>query len=448
MAEEMTLTPPEPEAEPPQPEPEPEPLEVVSILNLVVDHVMSQPTPFEPEEYKWLCFRQLQKQKQKQNGETIRKTNTHTTANPCRIISDSALPFDGDYNTDNDVVNDNGINMLDDGDDDVQVPVIRIFGPIVKGRKLLKEQEEDGCQQEFATYTDHHTKNTAQSKAATSNQNDRERGHQYHQSGCLHIHGAYPYLLARPVEAGPDGSSFFFRTDPLSNDSCHNQNNKDFDYDDEEEKEDNVIDWDNQESVTNIVEDIHVQLESVLQSSVEDYRDRYDKNNDENNNNNNNNATRKYHPTKTQAKDNHSDGGGINRKTMTMKQAEVKVAPTRFIRKITVVRGRGFYTYCIGTAAPFLKIEYYNPAHRWRVKAMLERGLEMPMTYHPGGFGGGESRKQTDEFAKDAMQVLKFRCYEAHIPYTMQFFKVSVFECSLSIVLLFFFLCEFFINSL
>ena len=26
-----------------------------------------------------------------------------------------------------------------------------------------------------------------------------------YQTGCLHIHGAFPYLLARPVQAGPDG---------------------------------------------------------------------------------------------------------------------------------------------------------------------------------------------------------------------------------------------------
>ena len=105
-------------------------LEVVSILNLVVDHVMSQPTPFEPEEYKWMRFREHRKELQKQNEEIMKSSYQ---------INDNLLEGDESSN------DDNGSGLFGDtdyDDDNVQVPVIRIFGPIVKGRKLLLEGED------------------------------------------------------------------------------------------------------------------------------------------------------------------------------------------------------------------------------------------------------------------------------------------------------------------
>lgn len=116
----------------------------------------------------------------------------------------------------------------------------------------------------------------------------------------------------------------------------------------------------------------------------------------------------------------------------------------RYIRKVTVVTGRGFYTYCSGPPAPFLMIEYYDPKVKWKVKLMLERGLELGLACHPDSclydYGGSSTeghdpnavREGQDKIGEGSSQdgdkrllnpPLKFRCYEAHIPYTMQVFK-------------------------
>jgi hypothetical protein len=96
----------------------------------------------------------------------------------------------------------------------------------------------------------------------------------------------------------------------------------------------------------------------------------------------------------------------------------IKRRPVKVIRSISVVVGRGFYTYCPGPAAPFLRVEYYDPKLRWKVKMILERGLDLPNSFHP-------DPQQYDQHQIDNMSTdnLAFHCYEAHIPYTMQFFK-------------------------
>ena len=174
------------------------------------------------------------------------------------------------------------------------------------------------------------------------------------QSACLHIHGAFPYLLARPLMAGPDGS--LRRAVSV----------------------DGQVNWDDPVSVERIVEPMKSILEDAIQAL----------------------------DTEQLLKD---DQNGIG----ASKPREKNVV----IRKISVVQGRGFYTYCPGPPAPFLKVEYYNPNVRWKVKLLLERGLQVPLAYHPDP--AQYDRDVTDENP----DVLRFNCYEAHIPYSMQFFK-------------------------
>eukprot|EP00977_Amphora_coffeiformis_P010198 scaffold2366_cov159-Amphora_coffeaeformis.AAC.2 len=84
--------------------------------------------------------------------------------------------------------------------------------------------------------------------------------------------------------------------------------------------------------------------------------------------------------------------------------------------------GRGFYTYCPGPPAPFLRVEYYNPSERWKVKRSLEQGLDVDALFRPDPrqytTATGYGHVHADESA-----LLRFHCYEAHIPYTMQVFK-------------------------
>lgn len=200
--------------------------------------------------------------------------------------------------------------------------------------------------------------------------------------------GAFPYLLARPAIAGPDGS--LHHSSHLINATTNDSNSNSKSSGSEQtipsmnSANSGHIDWDNEGAVEKILSTVKTNLEATLQASMVNASDN----------------------------DNSNDGG--KKKTTT----------TRFIRKVTVVVGRGFYTYCPGPPVPFLRVEYYDPKTRWKVKMMLERGLELPHLYHP-------DPQQYDAFgiapAADSSQLglepLAFRCYEAHIPYTMQFFK-------------------------
>ena len=160
------------------------------------------------------------------------------------------------------------------------------------------------------------------------------------------------------------------------------------------------IDWDDVNSVSLILEDVHAKLECALQNTLIRASDISD-----------------------------------NKRSSSTKK--------RFIRQITLVVGRGFYTYCSGPPAPFLRVEYYDPRQRWKVKTILERGLEMPREYHPdsslycseldtgiqqGSLDHAKSSIVMDAGEEENMPIdnsllLKSRCYEAHIPYTMQLFK-------------------------
>ncbi len=169
-----------------------------SVLNVVIDHTMESVTPMEAVEWK----------KKK-----------------------------SDHNKDKDAI---------------QVPVIRIFGPLLR---------------------DPHS--------------------QPLQSACLYIHGAFPYILARPVVAGPDGSIY-----PVATTATH-------------------VDWDDRGEVEKIQAEIQATLEETLQSSFLD---------------------------KGFGKD--DEGEKPNKQK----------GHSPIIRRITVVEGRGFYTFCPGPSTIFLRI--------------------------------------------------------------------------------------------
>jgi len=262
---------------------------ILSILNLVVDHVMVPPSPLEPDEFQW----------------KLRQQNARwTNQNKQEIQNDDICKGEGE----------------------VQVPVIRIFGPVTRGQcsnSLPAHQEE----KEEETLNQHEKQDRIEKKF---------------QSGCLFVHGAFPYLLARPVDAGPEGSN---RSWEEGQEQCNDK-----------------INWDDADSVSSILDDIHLKLEYALRSSMQSVND--------------------------DLMDNENG-----------KKQEGSV--TRFIRQITLASGRGFYTFCSGTTAPFLKIEYYDPSHRWRVKIMLERGLELPLEYHPPTLNDDLSKdKQREDFPK------------------------------------------------
>lgn len=224
-----------------------------SVLNVVFDHFMVPPSPLEPEEYR----------------ESVRKHSLK-----------------------------------------VRVPLIRVFGPLIRGDALEPMQ-----------------------------------------SACLYIHNAFPYLIARPVLAGPDGSLIRGAHAENLTDSGH-------------------VDWDCVTSVERVLPQLKATLEASIQASF----------------------------------------------------PELPVKPPRVIRKLSIMVGRGFYTYCPGPAAPFLKVEYYDPKLRWKVKLMLERGLDVPTSYHPDPHQYQDSLTSPSQ-PKEMNELLKFHCYEAHIPFSMQFFK-------------------------
>jgi hypothetical protein len=253
-----------------------------SVLNVCIDQTMENPTQFESDE--------------------LKPTDSKTTKETERASISSQ---------------------------NIQVPVIRVFGSILPG-------------------------NTRQAPT---------------QSACLYIHGAYPYLLARPVAAGPDGSLI---GGALSS-SGNNQSNQ-------------HIDWDDAKAVRRCLRHFTETLEEALQNL-------------------------ELH--------------GPNENPMT--DSNNAKSSTRFIRRITVVEGRGFYTYCPGPPAPFLRVEYYDPKVRWKVKLQLEKGLEVPDFYHPDpaqyNYRLDTAPTSNRGDREDMDEPLKFHCYEAHIPYTMQFFK-------------------------
>ena len=172
-----------------------------SILNLVFDHTMEEPSQLEPEEYK--LSQELQK-------DTSKKYK-------------------------------------------IRVPVIRIFGPILRRENLLVK-------------------------------------HPPVQSACLYIHGAFPYLLARPRIAGPDGSIH----------KCLGKSDNGGDW----------LDWDDPEQVKLALP----KLQELLEEDIEN----------------------RYSPADEKG------NGDV--------ESSTRPASTHFrvVRRLSVEIGRGFFTFCQG----------------------------------------------------------------------------------------------------
>ena len=319
---------------PPHPHPPPPPpVPICSVLNTVVDHIMLPPSPLEPRDYQ---------QQQQQNRPSRQAPVAVGVGNDApeqpgtfTVSSSSSVP----------------VPPL--------VPVLRIFGPLWR--------------------RDRSAVSSSSSRCSTS------------QSAAVYIHGAFPYLLARPVRAGPDGRGGGGGGSSSLSSSL------------------SLVDWDCVTSVQRILPLVRASLEAAVQASFSAWND----------------------PTSTTT-------------------STTTTSTTVVLRDLTVVVGRGFYTYCAGPPAPFLRIEYYDPSHRWRIKAALERGLDdVPLFYDHTAMNqendhdeNEEEKEEEEEENAAATETtpmdapLSFHCYEAHIPYTMQFFKdynlagLSYIHCS------------------
>jgi hypothetical protein len=241
------------------------------------------------------------------------------------------------------------------------VPVMRIFGPIIR-RQRRNDSTEDS--------------------AINCCNLDRRP----YQSACLYIHGAYPYMLARPKLAGLDGSGT------------------------------NDCPWDSPIQVQQMIPTLQDLLEKLVQETNLTFI-------------NNSNDSKSHGEVE--------DGNGTKPFVVSANSKNNPVSTItsmkqrRMIRQVTVVMGRGFYGYCSGPTAPFLRIEYYNPKDRWKIKRCLECGISIDSMdsffpkrrYQSDCQREFTNNKPYDNHLDETHNLLKFHCFEAHIPYTMQFFK-------------------------
>ena len=348
---------------------------LLSILNVVVDHVMLPPSPMEPAEFREVC-----RWRQKKDGSSQNKDGGKVGAGMFSLPSQGGGDPSSDTQVDGDGQDEHDAllappSVLASDNIYIKVPVLRVFGPV------LREGNQDGFVNSQAEDEVSVSQRSNDSQQSTPRRPKRRIPQP--QSGCLHIHGAFPYLLARPLIAGPDGC-------------MHHGHNCD---------DDSIrVNWDDASSVSNILEEIHIRLEMTLRTSFE------------------------HHSAERSIPGINVSGDGAS-----IEEQKKKPIPL-FIRQVTIVMGRGFYTYCSGPPAPFLRVEYYDPSHRWRVKMALERGLELNEMYHPDPRRydyTNEDLRNEGHFVchgGEDSQPLKFRCYEAHIPYTMQVFK----DCNLA----------------
>ena len=353
------------------------PTPLLSILNVVVDHVMMEPSPLEPDEF----YASDETETDTLHNE---KTNRHDDA--VQLFPSNQVPSDVSFSdafvapskTHNQAQSNEQNESRGNVTSALRVPVLRIFGPVLR----------NGDDSAYHKCTQDSSSGLSLSTDSLSSTNNHKSYSQQPQSGCLHIHGAFPYMLARPVIAGPDGSMHHGHYYLGNSQSSNGQDVFSPKLTPDDVSKPSHIDWDSVESVSHVLDDVHSRLEGSLRASIENILD-----------------------------SSHSN------------TAQRPLQSMKYIRSVTIVTGRGFYTYCSGPPAPFLRVEYYDPSHRWRVKMILERGLELCGVYHPDPrvydyeFDREEMELGGDDCNVNDVRPLKFRCYEAHIPYTMQVFK-------------------------
>jgi hypothetical protein len=352
---------------------------LLSILNVVVDHVMMDPCPFEPDEF---GFRQTDDDvfdsgnlgaKSVEDGQAGEAVDLFPS--PDGPSFSDAFPAATNQSM-GDRESGGNVKTKSTNKSSVRVPVLRIFGPVLRNGD---DSAYHKCTQEESKTISLNSVLSADSSSTVTTSYSQQP-----QSGCLYIHGAYPYMLARPVIAGPDGSMHHGHYYESSQGSSSQDDIFSPKLSSDGSTRRTCIDWDSVDSVSHVLEDVHQRLEGSLRASLESSPNSH-------------------------------------------KPQPYTASSPQYIRSVTVVTGRGFYTYCPGPPAPFLRVEYYDPSMRWRVKMLLERGLDLSSAYHP------DPRVYDYEFEDDDLELggnnaddvrpLKFRCYEAHIPYTMQVFK-------------------------
>jgi hypothetical protein len=316
------------------------PQPTLSIMNIIIDYYMSDPTPLS-----WDEFEQVQRYKLRDKLKDLAKEGPSPDANY--------------RNDDNPIM--------------IQIPVVRIFGPLLK--------------HSHSSIVSNVSNNSSTISAALNTVPC--------QNGCVHIHNAFPYLVARPtflfgqVHRKNDTGQGIFSQSRVASNAESLEHGTDDGSDDDPSKHlfyamSESINWFNFASIYNSLDLLTEYLEQLCVEIQ---------------------LARRMHNFNKQDED--ANGSGGDRRAIS------PLLP-RCIRQVTVVSGRAFYTFDPNPPGFFLRIEYYNPQDRHLIRTLLQ---------------GRQQKKDNDSntngtrSAMSAENTFRFQCFEAHIPYTMQFFK-------------------------